>query len=150
MKLKTAVTLLLLSVFCYTGFGFIRVHTSPDVLAYKNFSKALVDGDRFRANHLILNDLVLKAFESPEERNTRIQGDIRFTYHQVISQEYASDGDEARLKVRFITRFDPKGEKPTFWGKESVDEIHQVVLRKNKDELWRIVSFNSSLSRSSV
>lgn len=150
MKLKTAVTLLLISVLGYVGFGFVKVHTSSDVLTYKSFSKALVDGDRFRAKRLVLNEEVMKVFENQEKRNARFDGDIKFTYHQVISHDYSADKEEARIKVRFITRFDPEGAKPTFWGSESVDEIHHVVLRKNEDDFWRITSFSGSLVSSSV
>lgn len=145
MKLKTAITLFLICSLGYIGFGFVKVHTSADVIAYKSFSKALMKGDLIRAKRMVHSDDALTALEQSEERGTRYEGHIRFTYHQVLSHDYTANGEEARLKVKQITRMDPKGGDTTLWGSQTVEEIHTVVLRKNEDGLWRIVFFDEAL-----
>ncbi len=145
MKLKSAITLFFICSLGYIGFGFVKVHTSADVIAYKSFSKALMKGDLIRAKRMVLSDDVLAALDSSKDRASRYKGTIRFTYHQVLNHDYTGNGEEARLKVKQIIRMDPANGESTLWGSQTLEEVHTVVLRKNEDGHWKIIFFDEAL-----
>jgi len=141
MKLKTALYFLIFGTISYFGFDIVQAHTSGDVIVYKRYTKALMEGDRFRARRLVLSDEGLRPFDFLERRKNHYQGDIRITFHRILSQRYNADGNEVRLKVRQITRLNPEGEKGSLWGSQIREEIHHVVMRKNEGQNWKILSF---------
>ncbi len=140
MKLQTALALLVFGTAGYFGYGLVTTHTSSDVLAYKSFTRALMRGDQQAAERLVTNAEVLEVFQASRARESHYNGHIKFTYHQVLNHEYSPDRETVVLKVRQVTRLDPKGGKNTLLGSRSIEEIHRVILKKERS-LWRISSF---------
>lgn len=144
MKLKSAIALLLISTMSYFGYGFVRTHTSGDVLAYKNFSRALMKGDRYAAQRMVVNPEVLTAFANQQERQAFYRGHVKFTYHQILEQHFSPDGQTVTLRVRQVTRLDPFNSDKTLLGSRSVEAIHDVKLEQ-QNMVWKLVRFNERL-----
>lgn len=141
MKLKSAIMLLLISTMSYFGYGFVRTHTSGDVLAYKNFARALMQGDQASAMRVAADNEVLGAFQDHQERLSRYRGHVKFTYHQILEQRFAEDGESVYLRVRQVTRLDPFNTEKTLLGSRSIEEIHSVSLER-KNLVWRVTRFD--------
>ncbi len=140
MRLKTALAFLFFGTMGFFSYDFARIHTSGDVLAYKQFARALMRGDRLAARRMVADPTVLEAFEHAEERQARYRGESRFTYHQILSQTFTPDGKQVTLRVKQITRMDPVQSEHTLFGSQTIEEVHRVVLKKD-DRVWRIAHF---------
>lgn len=146
MKLKSAISFLLFGLLGYFGYGLVRVHTSGDVIAYKHFTSLLRKDDFLSARKLVAEEKVMKVFQTQEKRQPRYQGDVKFTWHQVLQQQYSATGDEVTLRVRQITRLDPPGTEQTLFGSRAVEEIHEVALRRDK-QVWKVVRYTDPYFR---
>ena len=148
MKLKSAIMLLLISTMGYFGYGFVRTHTSGDVIAYKNFARAVMNNDQARASRVALGNDVLKVFEEQKERMARYRGHVKFTYHQILEQRFSEDGHSVYLRVRQVTRLDPFNTEKTLLGSRSIEEIHSVTMVQ-KNLVWRVQRFDERYMGSS-
>lgn len=144
MKLKTAILLLLVAFGGYYGFGTYTTHTSREVIAYKAFASALMEEDLVKARRWAFDEEAMRSFRTADRRRDYYRGDVRFRVHQILRHEPVATGDQVRLRVRQITRLDLEGERATLWGGHRRDEIHQVVLRRDADRNWKVVSFSDA------
>lgn len=144
MKLKSAIFLLIFALGGYYGYGTFMTHTSREMVAYRAFSSALMEGNPQRAARWTANEEAMQAFQYLDRRQERYRGDIRFVFHRVLRHEVNENGRVAHLRVRQIARMDRTGERATVLGGHRVDEIHHVVLHRDEDRNWRVASFSAS------
>ncbi|MGJ3243804.1 MAG: hypothetical protein ACFE0O_12750 [Opitutales bacterium] len=146
MKLKTALSLLIFGTLGYFGYDTFTTHTSGEVMAYKNYAKALLKNDKAAAQKLVVDKTGLKPFDFHEKRMKAFRGgEIRFTYYQVLSQRYSTDRDRVSMRIRQVSRIDPP-DVESFFGTEVVKQIHVVDMEKEKSA-WKVTRFHDDAYR---
>lgn len=131
---------LIMGIVAYQLFGYVKMHTSGDVVVYKRFAKAVMENDDFVARSGSLKDVAKRVFEFQDERTALFRGaDIVFTYYVIKERRLSEDGKTAYLTAEQVSRVNPEG-FDTLWGEQAVRIRHgvQLVLQKN---IWMVSQF---------
>ena len=139
---RRLVSILLLIAFGYYAYNMVRVHTSHEVIAFKQFSSALMENDRMAAKKLVVGDRQLEPFSKRAKRDEALRGDVRWTYYKIRNFRRSEDGKTSTLRVRQIIRLDPPG-MDSFFGTEKIINIQDVVLVSPKSA-WKIEQYRDN------
>jgi hypothetical protein len=134
--------LLLFAGIGYYGYSTLRPHVSQEVIAFKQYSEALRDGNLSRARDMVANERMLEPFRKSGPRGEAVEGHIRLVYHKIRSLSRNADGNATRLVVRQIIRYDPPGEQ-TFWGKEELVNTQYATLVEEQSS-WKIDNYQDN------
>jgi len=127
----------------YFMFGYVRMHTHGDVVAYKRFAKAVMKKDDYIARQVSVDrsGLAGKVLAQHEERMELFgDADIVFTYYTIDERRVSADGKTVYLSAEQVSRVNPEG-YDTIWGEREV-RIRQTVQMVERDGLWLVASFN--------
>ena len=125
----------------YHFFNYVKVHTSGDVIAYKRFAKALMEGNEYTAKQVAPTGLAQKALASQEEREALLDGaDVVFTYYVIEEQTVGENGRVSHIVADQVSRVNPEGHD-TLWGEKEV-RIRQRARLELKNDAWKVTSFN--------
>lgn len=129
----------------YYGFSVVSVHSSGEVIAFKQFASAVMDGDVIRGRKLLEKDE--PKYQGPltfqKRRKKELEGcEVRFVYYKVRRMEPSKDGKTVNLVVNQIIHLDRPGSK-TFWGNDTIINPQTVTMVKVKST-WKVRSFIDS------
>ncbi len=82
-QVRNVVYLLLLIGLGYWSFNVVRLHTRQEVIAFKTYSSALMDGNQIKARKLVVNKTALEPFAKRKKRNESLRGEVRITYYKI-------------------------------------------------------------------
>lgn len=124
----------------YYALEYVRTHTSPEVVAYKRFAKALMQEDLYSLRQASSPELTAKVYSQQSERMKSYQGyRILFSYYKVINRVRASDGKSATIVVDQVSRLSPEGHAG-IWGERELRVRHRVQLEQTGYS-WRVTDF---------
>lgn len=124
----------------YYGLDYVKVHTSNDVVAYKRFAKALMEGDHYTARRASSKELASKVLGKNDERMNAYKGSrVLFTYFEVVSQNLARDGKSSSLVVDQVSRVSSSGQTG-IWGDREIRVRHSVELAQ-ENQVWKVSGF---------
>jgi hypothetical protein len=130
----------------YYGLDYVKVHTSRDVIAYKRFAKAILEGDAYGARQASSKELAAKALSRQEEREELFDGTrVLFTYFEVVRHRPARDGKSSSLVVDQVSRVTSSG-KTGIWGDGEIRIRHTVQLEQ-KNQHWTVSEFIDPVMR---
>ena len=147
MKLTRLIIWVVLAFVAFKLYGYVKVHSSGDVIAYKSFAEALRADDRFAIKRIVIDEeLAQKVLETQPQRKDLLEGNsVLFTYYVIQRQTFANDGETSFIFAEQVNRVDPPGES-SFIGETAIRTSHGVELVK-KDGKWRVVSFDDPAMR---
>jgi len=130
----------------YYGFDVVRVHSLQEVIAFKQFSEAVLEGNR-RAGFKMVTDPKkgLGMFKIRKQRMKAFRGKTRYSYYSIRSITRSADGKIANLNVDQITHLDPPG-MDTFFGTEKIVNRQVVTMVMTKSS-WKIQSYQDNYYR---
>jgi hypothetical protein len=141
-QVRNVLYLLILIGVGYWSFNVLRLHTRQEVIAFKTYSSALMDGNQRKARKLVLNKSALEPFEKRKKRGESLRGEVRITYYKIRSIRRGKKGRTANLEIRQVIRLDPPG-SDTLFGTEVVFN-NQRVSMVQKESQWMIEKYSDS------
>ncbi len=141
-QVRNVVYLLLLIGLGYWGFNVVRLHTRQEVIAFKTYSSALMDGNQIKARKLVVDKTALEPFAKRKKRSESLRGEVRITYYKIRSIRRGKKGKTANLEIRQVIRLDPPG-IDTLFGTEVVFN-NQRVSMVQKESKWMIEKYSDS------
>ncbi|MEM8866703.1 MAG: hypothetical protein AAGC73_00390 [Verrucomicrobiota bacterium] len=140
MKPKKLITWAIVAFLGYQLFGYVKEHTSPQVIAYKRFANAVMNGNLAIAEDRAVEGYARQVMASQAAREELFDGyDVVFTYYEVKSISVDPSGTSATVHAEQVTRVNPEHES-VLWGKEAIRIRHSVRLVKDKD-VWLVTNF---------
>ena len=141
-QVRNVFYLIILIAVGYWAFNVIRLHTRQEVIAFKNFSSALMDGNQKKGRKLIVGKSALQPFLKRKKRNEALRGEVRITYYKIRSIRRGKGGKTANLDIRQVIRIDPPG-SDTLFGTEVVFN-NQRVSMVQKESKWMIEKYSDT------
>ena len=141
-QVRNVVYLLILIGVGYWSFNVLRLHTRQEVIAFKTYSSALMDGNQKKARKLVVNKSALEPFAKRKKRGESLRGEVRITYYKIRSIRRGKKGRTANLEIRQVIRLDPPG-SDTLFGTEVVFN-NQRVSMVQKESKWMIEKYSDS------
>ncbi len=126
----------------YYAFNVIRLHTRQEVIAFKNYSGALIDGNVNVGRKLVATREALDPFKKRKKRNEALRGEVRFTWYKIRSIRRGKNGKTANLEIRQIIRIDPPG-SDTLFGTDKIMNNQRVAMIQ-KESNWKIEKYSDS------
>ncbi len=117
--------LLIFSLIGFIVFNFVKDHTRQEVIAIKQYSRALLDKDSLAGRNLVSDKNALKPFTVRKKRDEALRGKIRWVTYQI--KEIRKDKGSTRLNVNQIIRLDRPGQD-SFWGSEKIVNKLEVTM----------------------
>ncbi len=147
MKLKKFIFWAVFALLAYNFFGYVKVHTSGDVTAYKRFAKALMNEDSYLARITCVQpEYVREVMKSQAKRSEVFNGfNIILTYYVIKDQKLSADGTHSYIVAEQVSRVNPPG-VTTIRGEHEV-RIRHVVELENQDGNWLISKFEDQAMR---
>jgi len=128
------------------GYDAIHVHTSQEVIAFKQYASAILEGDaRTVARMSVDKKDGLLPLKKCKKRNQALRGDIKFTYYSIKDVSKSADGKVVTLSAQQITRLDPPGTTSIF-GLERIVNNQQITLEADKSA-WKVKSYRDDYCR---
>ena len=96
-QVRNVVYLLLFIGLGYWGFNVLRLHTRQEVIAFKSYSSALMDGNQIKARKLVVDKSALEPFAKRKKRNKSPMNSIKIncvlknTVFRALSKEGLSN-----------------------------------------------------------
>lgn len=140
VNFKKLILWLVLGFGAYYGIEYYRVQSSGDVVAYKRFAQALLNGRLDRAQLTSSGELVAKLNQSRRERDAIYSGQyIVFTHYEIHARRVSPDGKTAFITGDQVCRVNPPG-IDTLWGQNEI-RVRQSVKLEYKHHLWKVTDF---------
>ncbi len=141
MKPKKFIFWVIFAILVYNFWGYTKVHTSGDVIAYKRFARALIQDDDFLVKQTALSTgYGAKVFAAQLARKKYFKGkQIVFTYFVIKEQRLSEDRKVSYLLAEQVSRVNPIG-VATIWGDSEVRIQHRVQLVQ-VDKTWKVAQF---------
>lgn len=144
MKLKSLLLLILFGVLGYWLYDYGTTQFSQEVMTYKRYASALLEGDASKVKNFISNNDALKPFQDQKARMEFLNGEQRFVWYRVDHKRFSQDRKTVDLRVTQWVRVDPPG-ADSFFGTEVRKDVHNVTLVKEQSA-WRVERFRDSVS----
>ena len=141
-QVRNVFYLLVLIAVGYLAFNVVRIHTRQEVIAFKNFSSALMDGNQKKGRKLIVGKSALEPFLKRKKCNEALRGEVRITYYKIRNIRCGKDGKTANLEIRQAIRLDPPG-SDTLLGTEVVFNNQRVTMVQRESK-WMIEKYSDS------
>lgn len=137
----------ILFLFILAGVGFytydvVKDHTALEVIAFKQYSAAVLDNDMLAARKLVKNDIALHPLRYREKRQDAINGDVRFVWYDIRKLKRSDTGRNTTLQVRQTIRYDPPGHD-SFWGTDKIIN-HQFVTMEKEKSAWKVIDYRDN------
>ncbi|MEM1223993.1 MAG: hypothetical protein AAGH40_14680 [Verrucomicrobiota bacterium] len=146
MKPKKLITWAIIAFLGYQIFGFVKNHTSPQVIAYKRFANAVMKGDLAIAQDRAVEGYAREVMANQGARRELFKGyDIVFTYYAIKSINVDESGTSASVFAEQVSRVNPDHVN-TLWGEEEIRIRHSVRLVR-KNDVWLVTSFSDPGSK---
>ena len=146
LGLRKLIFWMILLVGGYYGLDYVKVHTSSDVVAYKRFAKALMEGDHYSVRRASSKELAAEVLSRNDERMKAYEGArVLLTYYEVVSQNLARDGKTSSLVVDQVSRI-ASGGQTGIWGDREIRVRHSVELAQ-ENQIWKVSGFTDPAMR---
>lgn len=130
----------------YFGFGYFKLHTHSDVIAFKRFSQAVLKHDSYVARMTGTPEVTTAAFASSGKRQEFFRNlNQRFTYFVILSRFEDPSGSKVEIIAEQVTRVSRPGNQAP-WGDGEV-RLYQKAKLEKRSGIWRIVSFEDPAMR---
>ncbi len=144
MTLRGLLISILIGLLGYWAYSVVRVHTSPEVVAYKSFANALQRGNSLSARqHVAVGESqpmeALQHFSARQSQLFNNDASPTLTYHRILRRTRSQDNRRASLRIEQVTRFNTS-ENQRFYGSKSVSVIHTVEMVKEAGG-WKVYRF---------
>jgi hypothetical protein len=144
LKPKKLLYWILFGFIVYQAFGYAKMQTHNDVLAYKRMAKAIMAYDDYELGHVSVGDVAAKIQQTQSERQQFFYGSkILFTYYSIKSRHMSHDGQSIYLVAEQVSRVNPLNYE-TLWGEDFVRVEHRVQLVK-QGHRWLVANFEDNL-----
>ena len=145
--MKNLLLLILIGIAGYWGWNQYQAQSSPAFKRYTQYFEALLEEDRAELKDYVNGSEALRPLYNNAHRKALYsQGEEKFVYYHVISEQRSPNGYLVQLRVKRVQRFDPPGED-TFYGKKSVSDVHCVTLKKDDSGHWKVTAFEDSTKK---
>lgn len=126
----------------YYAFNLVTTHGRQEVIVYKQYASALMNGDVQAVRRIITDPQEgTEPFRYMEKRNQALaRGDIRFDYFQIIDITEHNAGRTVIIEGKHIIRYDPEGIN-TLWGQDTIEVKQNITLVRIKDA-YKVESFS--------
>ena len=141
MTPKKLLTWIILSVIAYQLFGYVKTHTTGDVVAYKRFAKAIKENDDYIIRNSSNSRVTGKVLNSQTARTELFRGaKVVFTYYVINERRLAEEGKIAYISADQVSRINPEG-FDTLWGEVElrIPQSIQLVLEKG---VWTVAEYH--------
>ena len=121
-------------------FNVVRLHTTQEVIAIKQYSRALLDKDTLAARNLVSGKSALEPFNVRKKRDQALRGKIRWVTYRI--KEIKRSEKSTSLRVHQVIHLDPPGQD-SFWGTAIIVnklEVTMVSLHSS----WKVRSYRDS------
>lgn len=141
MKPKKLLYWTLCGVMAYNFYGYTKMHTSGDVIAYKRFASAVMKEDSYTARNASDGEVAGIALGSQDVREGMFEGaDLVFTRYEIKDRQVSADGKMVTLTADQVSRVNPDG-FDTLWGEREV-RIRQTIRLVQKHDAWKVMQFD--------
>lgn len=143
MKIKKLLFWLLIGLIGFNVFGYVRMHTRGDVIAYKRFSKALMKGDAYQLRNASTENMYERPMKSQESRMELFDNkDIIFTYYRIRDRRVSEDGKIVNIVGEQISRVNVEGSSGNkMWGEREI-KVRQLVTVVLQNNAWKVSDFS--------
>lgn len=143
MKLKKLLIWILIGLVTFNIFGYVRMHTRGDVIAYKRFAKALMKGDAYILRSTSTEGIKDRTLNQQAARmDVFTNKDIIFTYYRIRNREISEDGKIVRLVGEQISRVNVEGSSGNkLWGEKAIT-VRQLVTLVLENNAWKVSEFS--------
>jgi len=118
-------------------FNFVRDHSAQEVIAIKQYSRALLDRDSLAARNLVSGPEALKPFSIRKKRDEALRGKIRWVTYQI--KDIHRGERSTTLNINQIIRLDPPGQD-SFWGTEKIiNNLRATMVQPHSS--WKVRSY---------
>lgn len=124
------------------GYNFVKPHARQDVMAFKRYSSALLEGESMRGKDLCATDYAFEPFQQRGNRDEAFDGEVRIVYHNIRSVSEAAGGEMVKLVVQQVIRYDPPADS-TLWGRNKLINTQFVTLVAEKSN-WKVESYRDN------
>lgn len=139
---RKIIYLMVLLVVGYWAYDTVRLHTSQEVIAFKQYSEALLDYDGYAARKLVANEDALRPFKINTKRKEELRGDIRFVWYSIKSVKRSKDNRTANISVKQIIKIDPPGFKSFLGTEERINNISVTMVCPKSQ--WQVQNYSDS------
>ena len=118
-------------------FKFVRDHTTQEVIAIKQYSRALLDKDAQAARNMVSGPEALNPFSNRKKRDEALRGKIRWVTYQI--KEINRGEKSTTLNINQIIRLDRPGQD-SFWGTEKIiNNLHATMVSHHSS--WKVRTY---------
>ncbi len=121
-------------------FKYVRAHTTQEVIAVKQYSRALLDGDPQAARNLVSRPEALIPFSIRKKRDEELRGEIRWVTYKV--KDIRKGKKSTTLDIHQIIRLDRPGQD-SFWGTEKVINKLQITMVSPHSH-WKVSTYRDN------
>ncbi|GEM_PF-2051250 len=154
MKPKKILLWLLFALVAYNVWGYVKMHTRGDVIAYKRFAESIFDGDRTNADRFAVDGLASTVLNDQEKRmEVYRESDQLFTYYKIINRRLSEDGKIVSITAEQVTRVNRYGVTLSFFNKflgEHAFRIRHRVRLVSENDYWKVYSFSDPATLSAL
>jgi len=142
MKLTRLLIWVIIAFFALKLYGYLKIHSSGDVLAYKHFAAVVLEDNAFMIERVAADKaFAVQVLEKQAQRMDRFgENSILFTYYVIKNQSLTNGGKSSLISAEQVSRVDPPG-ATSFLGESAIRIRHRVELVKEEGN-WRVVKFN--------
>jgi hypothetical protein len=147
MGLKRIIFWAIFAFLAYHAFGYVKVHSSGDVVTYKLLGDALAENDTYSIKKMVKDEALGQQIIAAQEERAKLLGDnaVLFTYYVIQRQTFSAAGDTSYILAEQVNRVNPPG-ADTIIGETEI-RIRQGIELVKEGERWLIVGFDDPAMR---
>lgn len=147
MGLKRIIFWAVFALIAYHLFGYVKVHSSSDVVTYKLLAEAVAENDTYSIKQMVDNEVYSQRIIETQEQREKLIGEntVLFTYYVIQKHTYSAGGDSSYILAEQVNRVNPPGEDSLI-GQHEIRIRHGIELVKEGDR-WLVVRFDDPAMR---